>query len=299
MKILVAIPHFYKPTGGGFYGSRRPDPKPRSEALAQCLAALHQHFGPRQGLLDVPARCLSETNGATGNAIDIVVCTTGEAHLLSEIPPGNFRRHVTRARPPLLGYEAHAVLRDGLGNYDWYCYLEDDTLITDPLFFDKLAWFQQLAGEGAVLQPNRYEVSATGTVRKLYIDCNLIEPKLSEPFQDVRNRPRITGQALGKDIVFQRVNNPHAGCFFLSEPQMRHWSRQSHFLDRSTAFAGPLESAATLGVMRTFHLYKPARENASFLEVGHIHVRYLGRYVAFEKERAPWRFRILKPESDA
>jgi hypothetical protein len=52
--------------------------------------------------------------------------------------------------------------------------------------------------------------------------------------------------------------------------------RAAVFLDRSERFAGPLESAATYGIMRTFEIYKPARENASFLEVRHLDNRYLG-----------------------
>lgn len=293
MRILVAIPHYYRPSGG-FYGSQRADPQPRIAALTQCLAALHQNFGPRQGLLDPARRCLSETNNADGARLDLVLCITGGHHLLGALPPGLFTVRETEAQPLQLGYEAHAALRDRLGQYDWYCYMEDDILVADPLFFDKLAWFRSLAGEGAVLQPNRYEVSADDKVRKLYIDANLARPEISEPYQDIRQRPRIEGEALGRHLAFQRVNNPHAGCFFLSAAQMRRWSERDYFLDRSDAFAGPLESAATLGIMRCFDLYKPARENAAFLEVGHIHRRYLGRYVEFE-DAAPWRFKVLKP----
>ena len=45
----------------------------------------------------------------------------------------------------------------------------------------------------------------------------------------------------------------------------------------TSAFGGPLESAATLGVIRHFRAYKPARENAGFLEIEHLDPRYLGR----------------------
>jgi hypothetical protein len=58
---------------------------------------------------------------------------------------------------------------------------------------------------------------------------------------------------------------------------MAHWMRQPHFLDRSPAFIGPLESAATLGIMRTFRIYKPARENASFLEIEHFGTGFLSQ----------------------
>jgi hypothetical protein len=42
-----------------------------------------------------------------------------------------------------------------------------------------------------------------------------------------------------------------------------------HFLDRDTCFTGPLESAATLGLLKTFQIYKPAPAMAGFLEIQH------------------------------
>ena len=94
--------------------------------------------------------------------------------------------------------------------------------------------------------------------------------------------------------MFQRVNNPHAGCFFLNAKQMEASKKQPYFLDRSADFGGPLKSAATLGVMRAFNIYKPSRENADFLEVAHLHHRYIGRYLEFDAE-APFKFRVLNP----
>jgi hypothetical protein len=76
-------------------------------------------------------------------------------------------------------------------------------------------------------------------------------------------------------LEFRRASNPHAGCFFLDGEQMDLWRAQPHFLDRDTAFVGPLESAATLGIMKTFRVYKPARACASFLEVQHFQPRYI------------------------
>jgi hypothetical protein len=74
---------------------------------------------------------------------------------------------------------------------------------------------------------------------------------------------------LGTTITLRLAANPHAGCFFLTESQLARWASQPYFLDRAASFVGPLESAASLGLVRTFHVYKPAPENASFLEVQH------------------------------
>lgn len=298
MKILVTIAHYYKPSGG-FYGSHRADPKPRIQALTRAIGALHRDFGPKQGLLFPPTRQLLPSSADVTGKLDIVVCTVGDDHLLAEIPAHLYRQHKTSAEPLYLAYEAHGVLKEALGHYDYYCYLEDDIYLSDPYFFAKLEWFNKIGGEKAVLQPNRYEASVTDKVHKLYIDCPLNKPEQGEKWQEnLKRRPKLEGRFLDRKIVFQRVNNPHAGCFFLTEAQLRRWVKQPHFTDRLKDFGGPLESAATLGIMRTFDSYKPARENASFLEVEHLHHRYLWRYLEFLEDKPPFKFKVFIPPRD-
>src|SRR5687767_12690712 len=125
MRVLFTIPHYYNPKGGGFYGSLKPDPKPRANALAGTLFNLHATFGARRGLLDAPGR---RVLACAPGEIDVVVCTSGEHHLLDKLPAlqALHRRHPTKAEPRLLGFECHGVLRESLGRYDYYCYMEDD-----------------------------------------------------------------------------------------------------------------------------------------------------------------------------
>src|SRR5690606_10360311 len=98
---------------------------------------------------------------------------------------------------------------------------------------------------------------------------------------DLSDRQWISAETLGRQLWFGRVVNAHSGCFFLTRPQMERWSRQPDFLSRDSAFVGPLESAATLGLLRHFRVYKPGRSNAAFLEVRHLHQRYLGALLRF------------------
>lgn len=297
MRILVAIPHYYRATNLGYYGSLAPDHRPRLAGLQASLAALHQAFGAMQGLLHAPDACVRPTNEATTATLDIVVCTTGDAHLFDQLPPGLCRRFATDASPPLLGYECHEVLRRGLGRYDWYVYLEDDLRIEDLSFFQKLAWFLPLTGdERCVLQPNRFEVADTGAIQRLYIDG---PPRAHElvPEQIAMDLPqRVEAPHLGGRVAFQRVPNPHSGCFFLTDAQMRRWAAMPDFLDRATSFIGPLESAATLGLIRHFAVYKPARENAAFLEIRHEDPRYLNRRLAFA-DAPPHHFQVVSTKS--
>ncbi len=111
-------------------------------------------------------------------------------------------------------------------------------------------------------------------MHKAYIDGDL-PAAVTAPFQDVSVTPVATGSCWARRSTFHRAKNPHAGCFFLNARQMEHWARQPYFLDRDTSFIGPLESAATLGVMRAFRVYKPAASSAGFLEIEHFGTGFL------------------------
>ncbi len=276
MRILFTIPHYYSQTENGFYGSLASPAQKRLNVLRTTIASLYQNFGPRQGLTFSTERRITGANRARDNRIEIVVCTNGDNHLLNHLPKGLVSGRDTPGDPMYLGYGCQEVLASRVDDFDYFCFLEDDIFVSDPEFFAKLAWFQTLADEESLLQPNRYELRLDQPVHKLYIDGNLGKPGISERFQDISVDPNLQGEHLGRRINFQRVNNPHSGCFFLSQEQMRRWMARSDFLERSDDFCGPLESAATLGILRTFKIYKASRENAGFLEVRHGDNRYLG-----------------------
>lgn len=66
-----------------------------------------------------------------------------------------------------------------IDQFDYFCYLEDDILIADPLFFDKQLWFSGQFGDDCMLQPNRYELFRDRY--KIYVDGPL--PKsLARPY---------------------------------------------------------------------------------------------------------------------
>jgi len=269
------------------HGSQGLDPRPRVAALTACISALHQLFGEPQCIIDIANRVGRPANQSISGRVDVVVCTSRDCHLLENLPlpHGLFEHRPTDAEPMMLGFECPAVLRDRIGAYDYYGYLEDDLVLHDPWFFHKLAWFNRNVGDESLLQPNRYEVSQSGPVRRAYVDGDLHEGA-TEPFQNIHEFPELSSTVLGVPIGFRRPLNPHSGCYFLNDRQMRLWARRPDFLDRDTRFVGPLESAATLGVMRHFRVYKPARANAGFLEVRHLDNRYLGARLSKQPARA-------------
>ncbi|MFB2878903.1 calcium-binding protein [Floridanema aerugineum] len=276
MRILITIAHFFKPEDNSRHDSRSKNPQPRLAALSQSLTALHQLFSKSQSIINIKEKLAFPANQPLANDLDIVICTTQDCHLLDQLPvPDHFYQHYpTEAKPMFLGFECQAVLRDSLGNYDYYCFLEDDLIIHDPWFFVKLYWFNKEAGDRCLLQPNRYEISTHGLSYKAYVDGD-INPKATENFQDVSDRPQLQSKIMGVPMVFRRALNPHSGCYFLNANQMKHWASQPDFLDRDPSFIGPLESAATLGIMKHFLVYKTIPQQASFLEIQHYGTKFL------------------------
>src|SRR5579863_9379763 len=178
MRILFAIPHYYGQTGDygqtrrGKYGSEETAPEVRAAATRLCLNSLRQTFSPTQALLDGRQQRFHPANQRLSEAVTIALCTTGDSHLIGQLAGCGFDHVPTKVEPRFLGFECHKVLRGGLGQYDYFAYLEDDLRITDALFFTKLAWFNAQFGDDALLQPNRFELAAEPAAYKLYIDGN-------------------------------------------------------------------------------------------------------------------------------
>ncbi|MGL5083530.1 MAG: calcium-binding protein [Microcoleaceae cyanobacterium] len=276
MKILIVLPHFYNAQSESKHASQGKDPRPRIMALSMALTSLQGLYSQSQCMINI-GKCITiPVNQAPENQLDIIICTTGNCHLLSQLPLPTtlYKHHTTDSEPMMLGFECQAVLRDHLGKYDYYCYLEDDLILHDPWLFIKLDWFNSHAGAHCLLQPNRYEVSPHGEVIKAYIDGDLY-PHLTANFQNVQDQPQFIGKVMEQPVKFQRPLNPHSGCYFLTAEQVEAWARQPYFLDRDCSFIGPLESAATLGIMKTFKIYKPIAKSANFLEIQHFGSNFL------------------------
>jgi len=146
--------------------------------------------------------------------------------------------------------------------------MEDDLVIHDPIFFSKIHWIQHEMEEKAIVLPNRYEqANFPSRLDKLYIDgpfpTNELRKIIPEPALPIQ-----TKQA-GGTLRLESPLNPHAGCFFLTPAQLLFWTKQTHWQDGDCAFVSPLESAATLGIAKTFNLYKTSQDFASWLEIQH------------------------------
>lgn len=278
MKLLIAIPHFCRavadnPAG---YDSLSGDVARRAKALERAILSLWQHFGPRQGFLNLEHAVAERANEDFDAGPRIVVVVHGDDHALAamSIPESMYEVRRVECSPMVLGFEAHRVLGENVGRYDWYGYIEDDLVVHDSFFFDKMAWFEAQAGDDAILQPNRFELSAGPVVHKFYVDGDL-KPRVRAAYANIARGHALRLDHLGTTVRVETTHNPHSGCFFLSRKRMERWAAAPFFLDGDCSFLGPLESAATLGLIKMFaRVYKPSRAHARFLEIEHASPRF-------------------------
>jgi hypothetical protein len=173
----------------------------------------------------------------------------------------------------MLAFEAQRIMRERAGGYDFYGYMEDDLSVTDPAFFDKIGWFTAAFGVDKMLAPARYEISHTGTMAKM-----TIEPRLSGDTGKALRRAglpaTLSGRWHDKEQTFHLPNNPHGGCYFLTDAQLRHWMAQPSFYDRDASWVDPLVSAATYAPGRVFGMYRAGEPDPWFLEIEHFGTFY-------------------------
>ncbi len=148
MRLLFTIPHYFHPgrlsDEGRTYGSQATDPGPRVRALTACLTGLHQLFNATPCFIHHDNRMAHQVERATPCCLDVVICTTAGCHLLDQLPvlPRYYTHRPADTDPQLLGFACHSVLRERLGEYDYFCYLEDDLILHDPWFFPQTQMVQ-------------------------------------------------------------------------------------------------------------------------------------------------------------
>ena len=282
IKVLATIPHFFE-AGGAQHGSLAADPALRLAAFSSNLTQLHRNFSQKQGMFDITSSAIYQVNQALNLEIDVVVLTTRDKHVLDRLSLPEritFKHEATDVEPMLLGFECLKVHKREAGRYDFHCYLEDDLSIPDPWFFRKLEWFNQSFGDDKVLMPNRFEVASSAPFDKVYVDGNMPRHWI-ESFKDLSVEPVISAKFLGQNIEFFRPPNPIGPGFYLNSNQFSKWASQAYFLDYDQRFIGPIESSYTLGILKTFQVYKSSPANACFLEVHHLDNRYLDKRLRF------------------
>ena len=278
MNVLVALPHYFKEADQVTYGSgRRGQRQARSLALIQCLSSLLALREQGNDLvLNISARALQETGPCRSQTVtlDIHMMTDGvnvirpvlnlfeESINVHAVELDNSRHLPLKARDHLLQHGA---------SYDLCLYLEDDLIIRDSEFLNKQHWLIQRSDHRAVLMPHRTEWVPGGKGQRLLVDGPLRPAFIRTFCTPTANAAR--GRFREREVVFDQTDNPHSGLFCISGTQ----ARQLATLEQPTdGFVSPLETAATLTVLRHYMVLKPSWNDRDFLWIEHGHPSFLG-----------------------
>ena len=283
-RALIAIPHFFDRSGSGdpkHDSARAASIGKRAQVLSTLIWGLHERFGQQYLVAQHSQQnCVGYVSPEVMQ-LDIVLITNGQNHLIDHLscPATLYRRVEASGDPKWLGLTAHKLIAQGLGKYDWYCYLEDDLTIEDPLFFRKLRFVYDLfdggVGADTLLQPARFETARDADTHALPSPWRLY------PDFECAGMPYFDASPLQLDMMgriwtLEPARHPHSGCFFLDQRRAELFVQSKYCGQDDEMWVTPLDTTATWAVMKTFRLYKPARDSLAFLEVRHMRPAMLG-----------------------
>ena len=289
MRILLAIAHFFRAEEGSNHSStdaHRRDQ--RAVAIRNVIDAWRGHYGPTCSINVWQKRF--EPMIGVADQLDIIVMVNGDNHLLDADYCRSRGVRLYDAKldnPRMLGFTAHKLFADARNLYDVFAFSEDDLRPTGGDMIPRILAFQDDYGWRRVLFPNRFEFNSQGPALKTYID-GMLRPGLLAPFEAALPDERfLKGRQGARPLTFQRATNPHCGFFALTTAQLAHWMAQPQFGDQDCSFISPLESAATLGILKTFPIYKPFGRDMGWLEIEHLDTRFSGMNLPGRPSPAP------------
>lgn len=276
---MLVVPHFYRSEEKSIYSSRSKVKRAQRRRAIYELVYNWRALCQKPFILDIERKAFV-SSADDPISLDIFILLHSNDHLLEKdfVKKNHVKLVVVKTTDPMmLPFGAHHLLSEKQDDYDWFIYSEDDLIPRDPFFFQKQMLFRSHFGEARLLQPNRYEFNPDGPSIKTYIDGNLRGQFIEPFFRGVdEQQEQLEFDYAGQSMVLMRARNPHSGFFMLSGLQMKAWASSETFLDMDCSFISPLESAATLGILKTFSIFKPSASNLSFLEIEHLDGKYSG-----------------------
>ena len=201
--------------------------------------------------------------------LKIVINTFPQRHLTARLPD-YLRRRVeiieqTGCDPMYIEFLVPDLFLKSREDFDWFLFLEDDIVLRDSWALEKLAFFNDAAGDPRLLlTPHRFEML---NGEKVYFDL-----RWQKDFKEFAWNRFATFPA--GSVKFGECANSHGACFCLNRAQLDLWEGTGRHWKNRVVIVGPLESAATGSLFEAFTIYKPHPDNLRFLEVEHCDTKY-------------------------
>ena len=274
MKVIFAMPHYYKEKENAAYGSSRGGQRQaRSLALIQCISSLLSMQKATEDLvLNIGEKGIQKAkseNNQESVEIDVNIFTDGKNILSPAIKI--FGKTIKMHKAELndsrhLPLKARDYLIEKGDGYDLCIYMEDDLIIRDSQFLEKQKWIIERCKHKAVLMPHRTEWVPMSMGQRLLVDGPLRSEFIKRYCSPKTNIAR--GIFQGREVVFDQTDNPHSGLFCISGRQAAELAKLKQPVE---GFISPLETAATLTVLSRYTVLKPSWKNREFLWVEHGH----------------------------
>lgn len=286
MLVRVAIPHYYAPSEmSSGYGSCRSDARlQRAVALSRCLGAvLALERGIYEEILDIAQHVILHTPPSTYPSRSLAGVQV-DCHLF--VQDGCWLQEVVAAfadrvtvhqlqldNPRKLPHAARSFLiRDSLEKHaNLSLYLEDDLIIQDRFYIDKLMWFMMRTNHRYGIMPHRYEFTGDPAHPRLFVDGPIATnafPAHHQPAESIASGQFWDGQ----QVYFDIASNPHSGSFALSAEQRQILLKRGV---SEEGFVGPLETVATYTLLQYFPVLKPSWASRDFLTLEHGHQSFV------------------------
>ena len=231
MHVSLFIPHYFNDgTASSAYGStRQNNTLKRSLAFSRCLESLLSlERASLDYILNIKSKLLerSPTSAISPQLTISISVITNIADYLHEIL-SIYQSRISVIQcvdcddPKYLPLIAMQKMLKTSESADIYGYLEDDLIISDPLFFDKLHSCSMSAGDSYVFMPHRFEKTVTNRPHKFFVDGIISTSSYHNDLDyEIENNEILFVNNLGDmPIDFVKASNPHSGCVFLSNLQ--------------------------------------------------------------------------------
>ena len=208
-----------------------------AERLTRCLVGWRGLA--ESGVQDFGGPCIA----TRVHQLDVLVVDDGIHTAHAYVPQGLATFLHAPGDPLRLPLACREAIDDNYAIYDLLCYSEHDNWPTYPEYFYRANAIAEWTEGKHVLIPHRFERIAAPPY-KVYIDG-------------------------------ENGWGHYGAMWCVTAQQWAHWRQQSHFLEYTDAFAGPLESGCAWSLMQTFQCVKVAG-----VEAEHIGDRYARRSIS-------------------